>query len=229
MASPAVTRAASDPVARRVATEIVVSILVGGVAPYVAYVLLRPHFEEVPSLILGSSFPAVLEVVSYVRHHRLDPVSTLNLAALAVSAVIATSGGSARFILVRESLVTGAIGAGFLVSLLFRKPAQFYLGRQFVTGNLPYRVLRYNAAWDAVPEMRAALRTITAVWGIAFLLEVAVRVVLVFHVSTRQALTIGPIIFYTMMLTVIAWTVFYVRRTRPRIEAMMDLAARRKS
>jgi hypothetical protein len=229
MGSPAVTRVASDPVPRRVATEIVVSILVGGVAPYVAYVLLRPHFEEVPSLILGSSFPAVLEVVSYARHRRFDPVSTLNLAALAVSAVIATLGRSARFILVRESLVTGAIGAGFLVSLLFRKPAQFYLGRQFVTGNLPDRVLRYNAAWDAVPDMRVALRTTTAVWGIAFLLEVAVRVVLVFHVSTRQALAIGPIVFYTMMLTVITWTVFYVRRTRPRIEAMLDLEAKGKS
>ena len=228
MSSPAVTPVASDPVPRRVATEIVVSILVGGVAPYVAYVLLRPHFEELPSLILGSSFPAVLEVVSYVRHRRFDPVSTLNLAALAVSAVIATLGGSARFILVRESLVTGAIGAGFLVSLLFRKPAQFYLGRQFVTGNLPDRVLRYNAAWDAVPYMRVALRTTTAVWGIAFLLEVAVRVVLVFHVSTQQALAVGPIVFYTMILMVIAWTVSYVRRTRPRIEAMLE-AAKRKS
>jgi hypothetical protein len=224
-----VSKAGSDPVARRVATEISVSILVGGVAPYVAYALLRPHFEEVPSLILGSSFPAILEVVSYVRHRRFDPVSTLNLAALAVSVVIATLGGSARFILVRESLVTGAIGAGFLVSLLFRKPALFYLGRQFVTGNLPDRVLRYTAAWDAVPDMRVALRTTTAVWGIAFLLEVAVRVVLVFHVSTQQALAVGPIVFYTMILMVIAWTVSYVRRTRPRIEAMMDPAAKRTS
>jgi hypothetical protein len=229
MGSPAVTGVASDPVARRVATEIVVSILVGGVAPYVAYVLLRPHFEEVPSLILGSSFPAVLNVVSYVRHRRLDPVSTLNLAALAVSAVIAALGGSARLILVRESLVTGAIGAGFLVSLLFGKPAQFYLGRQFVTGNQPDRVLRYNAAWDAVPDMRVALRTTTAVWGIAFLLEVAVRVVLVFHVSTPQALAIGPVVFYATMLTLIVWTVSYVRRTKPRIDAMLDLAARRES
>jgi hypothetical protein len=121
----------------RVATQIVVSILLGGVAPYVAYVLLRPPF---------------------------------------------------------------------------------------VTGNLPERVSRYNAAWDAVPYMRSVLRTTTAVWGIAFLLEVAIRVVLVFHVSTRQALAAGPIIFYAMMLSLIAWTVFYVRRTRPRIEATLDRA-----
>jgi hypothetical protein len=224
MTNPDLAEAPTDPVARRVAREIVVSILLGGVAPYVAYVLLRPHFEEVPSLLIGSLFPAVLEVVSFARHRRLDPVSTLNLGALAISAVIATTGGSARFMLMKESLVTGAIGTGFLVSLLFQRPAQFYLGRQFVTGNLPERVLRYDAAWEAVPYMRTVLRTSTAVWGIAFLLEVAVRLVLVFRVSTRQALAFGPIVFYSTMLSVIAWTVFYTRRTRPRIEAMLDRA-----
>jgi hypothetical protein len=226
---PNFMEAPTDPVARRVATEIVVSILLGGVAPYVAYVLLRPHFEEVPAILMASLFPAVLEVVSFARHRRLDPVSTVNLAALAISAAIATTGGSSRFMLMKESLVTGAIGAWFLASLLFGRPAQFYLGRQFVTGNLPERVLRYNAAWEAVPYMRSVLRTTTAVWGIAFLLEVAMRIVLVFHVSTRQALAIGPTIFYAMMLSVIAWTVFYIRRTKPRIEAMLDRVGARSA
>ncbi len=118
--------------------------------------------------------------------------------------------------------MTGAIGAGFIASLLFARPAQFYLGRQFVTGNLPERVSRYNAAWEAVPYMRAVLRTTTAVWGIAFLLEFAVRVVLVLHLSTREALAMGPIVFYAIMLSLIGWTVFYVRRTKPRIQAMLD-------
>jgi hypothetical protein len=221
MSEPKILEAATNSVPRRVATEIVVSILVGGVAPYVAYVLLRPRFDEVPSLLFGSLFPAMLEVVSFARHRRLDPVSTLNLAALGISAVIAMTGGNARFMLMKESLVTGVIGAGFLVSLLLRRPAHFYLSRQFATGNLPERLLRYNAAWDAVPYMRTVLKTTTAVWGIAFLLEVAVRLALVLRLPTRQMLAVGPLIFYAMILSVVGWTVFYVRRTRPRIEAML--------
>jgi intracellular septation protein A len=205
-----------------VTREIGANILLGGVAPYVAYVLLRPHFAEVTSLAIASLFPAVLEIVSLARHRRLDPVSTLSLVALAVSVAIATTGGSARFMLMKESLVTGAIGVGFLISLLFRRPAQFYLGRQFVTGNVPERVARYNAAWEAVPYMRAVLRTTTTVWGIAFLIEVTLRVLLVFRLSTQQMLVVGPIVFYSTMLTVIAWTVFYVRRTQPRIKAILD-------
>ena len=222
LSSPRVSALPPEPVARRVAQEILVSILVGGVSTYVVYVLLRPHFKEVSCLLTGSLFPAALEAVSFVRHRRLDSVSTLNLVALAISALIAVTGGSARFMLMKESLVTGAIGIGFLLSLLFRRPAQFYLGRQFVTGNLPGRVSRYNAAWEAVPYMRTVLRTTTTVWGTAFLFEVAVRVVLVFRVSTRRALALGPIIFYSTMLAVVGWSVWYVRRSKPRIEAMLD-------
>jgi hypothetical protein len=92
---------------RRIAGEIVVSILIGGGAPYVAYVVLRPRFAEVPTLVLGAMFPVALELVSLARHRRLDPVSTLNLVALTISVALVASGGSARFILIKESLVTG--------------------------------------------------------------------------------------------------------------------------
>lgn len=209
---------------RRIAAEIVVSILVGGVAPYVAYVLLRPTLAEVPALMIGAMFPAALELVSLARHRRLDPLSTLNLVALAVSVALVASGGSARFILIKESLVTGAIGVGFLASALLARPAHFYLSRQFMTGNLPERVARYNLAWEKVPYMHTVLRTTTVVWGAAFVIEVVVRLVLVFRLSTQQMLAVGPILFYAMLLAVIVWTVAYARRARPRVVAMLEQA-----
>jgi hypothetical protein len=207
---------------RRIAGEIAVSILIGGVAPYVAYVMLRPSFAEVPSLLIGAMFPAALELVSLARHRRLDPVSTLNLVALAVGLALAATGGSARYILLKESLVTGTIGVGFLASALLARPAHFYLSRQFVTGNQPERMARYDRAWEHVPYMHTVLRTTTVVWGAAFVIEVVVRFVLVFRLSTPQMLAVGPIAFYAMLLAVISWTVVYARRARPRITAMLD-------
>jgi hypothetical protein len=209
---------------RRIAAEIVVSILIGGGAPYVTYVLLRPKFGEVPALMLGAMFPAALELVSLVRHRRLDPLSTLNLVALTINVVLVASGGSARFILIKESFVTGVIGVGFLASALLARPAHFYLSRQFVTGNVPERVARYHRAWEQVPYMHTVLRTTTIVWGAAFVIEVVVRFVLVFRLSTPQMLAVGPIVFYAMLLGVIAWTVAYARRVRPRIIAMLEQA-----
>lgn len=209
---------------RRVAAEILVSILLGGVAPYVAYVLLRPRLAEVPSLVIGGLFPATLEVVSFIRHRRFDPVGTLNLVALGVNLTLAATGGSARFLLIKESLVTGVIGLDFLASAFFPRPAHFYLGRQFVTGNLPDRVITYHRAWDAVPYMHTVLRTTTIVWGAVFVSEVAVRIALVLKLSTPEMLVAGPIVFYSMVLAVIFWTVLYARHARPRIVAMLDRA-----
>ena len=42
--------------------------------------------------------------------------------------------------------------------------------------------------------------------------------------STPQMLAVGPIMFYTMLLGVTAWTVAYARRARLRIVAMLEQA-----
>jgi hypothetical protein len=214
----------------RVAREIATSILVGGVGPYVLYALLRPYADEVPCLIVGALLPVALEIVSLVRHRRLDPLSTLNLVALAMSVVLALSGGSARLLLVKESFVTGAIGGAFLLSLFGRRPAHYYLGRQFVTGDVPARVTRYEASWAMSPTMRRVLRVSTATWGIVMILELGLRVALVYRLTTEQMLVVGPVVFYTTTGCLIASTVAYARRARPQIEAeRADLSVPRPS
>ncbi|HEY2734167.1 MAG TPA: VC0807 family protein [Polyangiales bacterium] len=207
--------------ARRIRRELLTSILVGGVGPYVVYVLLRPHYAEVPSLIAGSLLPTALELASYLRHRRLDPLSTLNLAALGLTILLAATGGSARFLLVKESLVTGAVGIWFLSTLTDRRPAHYYLGRQFAAGNDPERVARYDFAWKAVPQMRDALTTSTAVWGAVYCAELVVRLFLAYLLPTEVVLVVGPLVFYATTLGLIAWTVRRMRRVRRRIQAAM--------
>lgn len=201
----------------RVTREILASVLVGGVGPYVVYALLRPHASEVTCLLAGGALPMLWEVVSFARHRRLDPVSTLNLLALGVSIVLAFSGGSARVLLVKESFVTGAIGAGFLLSLLARRPAHYYLARQFITGNVPGAVERWELSWQRSPKMRGVLRTTSAVWGALMVLELLIRLALVFNLTTEEMLVVGPLVFYGTTGIVIAWTVTYTRRSKAQI------------
>jgi hypothetical protein len=73
-----------------------------------------------------------------------------------------------------------------------------------------------------VPYMHTVLRTTTVVWGAAFVIEVVVRFVLVFRLSTPQMLAVGPIVFYAMLLGVIVWTVAYARRARLCVVAMLE-------
>src|ERR1700735_5570937 len=89
--------------ASRVTREILASVVFGATLPYALFMLLRPRFGEIPSLLVGGIPAALWEVISLLRHRRLDPLASLNLAALALSVVLAFSSGDARLILLKES------------------------------------------------------------------------------------------------------------------------------
>jgi hypothetical protein len=198
----------------RVAREVATSIFFGGVAPYAVYRFASPYLGEVPSLLAGAFVPGAFEVVSFVRHKKLDPLTTLNLAALALSILLVAVGGGTRAVLIRDSLVGGAVGLGFLISLARPRPAIYYLGRQFAAGNDPARVARYEEAWETSPAFRASVRKITAVWGTAFVAELATRATLVTKLTTAQMLVAGPVVFYAVLFALIAWTVHESRHSR---------------
>jgi hypothetical protein len=208
----------SESASRRVAREVATSIFFGGLAPYVVYRFASPYLGEVPSLLVGAFVPGVFEVVSFVGHRKLDPLTTLNLAGIALSVILAAIGGGTRAVLVRESFVGGAVGLGFLVSLAGARPAIYHLGRQFAAGNDPARVARYEEAWEASPAFRASVRKMTVVWGIALVAELATRAMLVTRLTTEQMLVAGPVVFYAVLFALIAWTVRESRRL-PRARA----------
>jgi hypothetical protein len=90
----------------------------------------------------------------------------------------------------------------------------------FLTGNVPERIVGFNALWH-YPAFRFAMRLTTIVWGLGFLLEVGVRSFLVFTLTIQQFLLISPFVFYGFLGGLALWTVLYSRKGRKRIEAAM--------
>ena len=71
---------------------------------------------------------------------------------------------------------------------------------------------------------RRVFRVITVVWGVAFLLEAALRVVIVYNTSTGTALAISkatPFVFFAIMS---AWTVAYGTHHKRKGERMAAAA-----
>jgi hypothetical protein len=56
-------------------------------------------------------------------------------------------GGSPRFLLLRESLVSGMIGIVFLGSLLLPRPLAYYLARSTVAKQSPQELNTFEVAW----------------------------------------------------------------------------------
>jgi hypothetical protein len=115
-------------------------------------------------------------IIDLARRGQADPISIVVLLGISTNIVASFFGGSARLLLVRESLFTGAFGFACFVSLLLPRPMMFYFARHFIAGADPQRRARFDASWQ-FPEVRSCHRLITTVWGCVFVGELLFRIV----------------------------------------------------
>ena len=171
--------------------------------------------SEVVALLVASIFPALKSLYGLLRRREFDPVNVLILSGLLFGLAALWVGGSARLLLVRESLFTGAFGLACLVSLLLpsRRPLMFFFGRFFAAGRDPVRRAWFDQSWQ-YPSARRAHRRITLVWGLLFVGEFSFRVLLIYTVSPATVLAVSPIVLGTATLLMVLWTFAYAARSR---------------
>ena len=156
-------------------------------APLAAYSLLRSAgLTAVTALLLSGVFPALGVAIGAVRNRRLDVVGALVLAGIVVGTVLGLVSHSARLLLVEGSVPTAVFGVACLGSLRARRPLMFSLALEF-TGPDTAKGQEMTRLWQ-YEGYRRVFRVITAVWGVGFLLEAALRVVIVYNTSTGTAL-----------------------------------------
>jgi hypothetical protein len=171
--------------------------------------------SELLALLIATTFPLVKNVVGFMRHRQLDPVSILVLLGIVTSCIALLLGGDPRILLVRESLFSGVFGVACIVSLVLRRPMMFHFGRYFMAGNDSERREKFDASWQW-PEVRFAHRLITTVWGIVYAGEFAIRVFLIYTLPVTYVLAISPVLMGTLTICTLLWTFRYVRRLRKR-------------
>jgi hypothetical protein len=179
--------------------EIAKLVLVDAVAPYAVYELARPYTGDLAALALSALAPAIESVWSVIRKRKLDVVSGLVLAGIAVSLVLIALGGSERVLLLRDSLVTSIVGVAIAISAAFPKPILYYLFRQIQGGE---------------PAL-GPMRVLSVVLGLGLVGEMAVRTAMVYAMTTSQFLLVSPFVQYGLTGLLVAWAVLYMRRHRP--------------
>jgi len=197
------------------------SILICGILSFIIYQLLKSYtsVSDIEALAI-SAVPAIIYgMVSIVRQRQLDLIAGITIVGIAVTMTAAFVGGDPRLFLIRESFLTVALGIASLVSLLFPRPLWFYIFRYFVSGNDPERRAAFDANWQYA-LFRSYIRIVTIVWGVTYLGEFILRVILVYNLSIPQFLAISPFIFYGITIGVIAFTIAYGNRTRRRGEEL---------
>ncbi|HLZ62819.1 MAG TPA: VC0807 family protein [Ktedonosporobacter sp.] len=195
------------------------SIVINGALPYIIYQLLKSytHVSDLNALII-SAVPAIIGgIVGLIRQRRFDLIACVTITGIAVSIVAAFIGGDPRLFLIRESFLTAATGLAYLISLLFPKPLWFYIIRYFAGANNHERMTAFDANWQNA-GFRTFTRVLTLIWGIAFLGEFTIRVILVYSMPIAQFLIISPIIFNGITIAVIATPFLYAKWFRRKYE-----------
>ena len=134
-------------------------------------------------------------------------VGALVLAGILVGTVLGLVSHSARLLLVEGSVPTAIFAAGCLGSLRASRPLMYTLSLELI-GPETAKGRDMTLFWQH-EGFRRSFRVITAVWGVAFLLEAALRVVIVYNTSTGTALALSKVTPYIWVGALTAWMIAY--------------------
>ena len=196
----------------------VLELAVNFLLPWLAYRLALPHLGETGALIASAVPPIVWSLVELVRFRRVDALSVMVVAGIALSVAAMALGGSPRMLLLRESLVSGAVGVVFLLSLPMRRPLIFYLARATVAREMEGGAARFEALWQERPALVAAIRLMTLVWGVGLTGETALRAWMALTWPIERFLVVSPFIGYGIYGGLTLWTLWYRKTMHNRVD-----------
>ncbi len=199
----------------------ILSLLIINVAiPFGCYSLLKAyHASDVTALGVAAIVPALEMLISMLRGRQVNIISLFVFGGLAIGIIAIFLGGDPRVLLIRESLFTGALGLTCFISLLFPRPLMFSVGRSMFASKDPEHIARYNQLWQN-PSVRRTSRVTTVVWGLVYISDFLLRLLMVLTLPIAAVLAVGPILTGSLIGLSLLWTFAYLRRARQRVHTM---------
>lgn len=154
-----------------------------------------------------------------VRDRRVTWFAAVMLGAFGVGLALAFVGGDPRLLLLKDSSVTAAIGAVFLVSLLGERPLTLSAAQTW----RPARAERLGELYRTEPAARRAFRASALGWGAGLLAESALRVPLVYLLPVDVMAGLSTVVMIAAMAGLAVWNAVYITRAARRTPALSVL------
>lgn len=193
------------------APKIGLEIAVNFALPFLLYRATQPRLGDVHALMAASAPPLVWGILEFVRRHRIDALSLLALAGISLSLIAFIGGGGVRFLQLREQLVGAVVGLVFLSSAAIGKPLIYQLAHARIRRVAAGQVGWFEALRDD-PRFRHIMMVMTLTWGIVLVVQSACCGALIFALSIKWYLVVSPIIGYSTLGAMSAWSFWYAKR-----------------
>ena len=111
--------------------SVILSILINGFLPLIIYKILMNYFPNLTSLIIATIIPCIGNLYEILKDKKIDVYAMFILFGFIIGIIAVLLGGGEKFLLLRESFITGIMGMVFLISLLLKKPLIYYFAQRF--------------------------------------------------------------------------------------------------
>jgi len=191
------------------------ALFVNVALPWLAYRLAFPHWGHAGALS-ASALPLIAWMTwDLLRYRHFDALSAIVLVGILLSLAAVTLGGNKLEAAVEEPMVSGMVGASFLVSLAFHRPLVFYLARSTMSREDHRSAESFEKHWRERPVLAAYIRLMTLVWGLGMTGENILRSAIVWQwPGDPRSTLVSEILRYGVYAALTAWTFWCRRRIR---------------
>lgn len=181
--------------------------------PLVAYYALHlAGVDDFTALLTATVLAGARIVWAAVRDRELNLFATVMLVVFGLGLILALTSGDPRYLLLKNSIVTGAVGLVFLATVAFGRPLTLAASQSFNPSHRAEIAERYRTD----PRVRHGHRLCSAVWGVGLLAEAIVRVPLVFALPVDVMVGVSEALTIVTFVGLIAFTLRYVRKVSTR-------------
>lgn len=185
------------------------------------FILHRLGFSDVAALAAGIAIALLTTAFNSIRRKKIDRVGIIVLLEIALSIVLLFTLHDRRLLLAKPSFYSALIGL-YLIATSFRgQPINYEAIRSIGSDGDARRAEAFDAAWATSPQFRTALRTSSLGWGLAFLADAILRVVIVYKTSLDRAMWLSNVPHFTAILVLIGFSAAMGRVTKRLVDAQV--------
>ncbi|KXN74915.1 hypothetical protein CONCODRAFT_1989, partial [Conidiobolus coronatus NRRL 28638] len=176
--------------------------------PLILYFTLKRPLGELYATVI-SSIPSLLSVIwSILIKRRFEPLPILIIFAFTIGLGLSLGLNDAKLHQINGPIITTVIGTSYIVSINFKRPIIYYFTRPWITKNDPEKMREFDLKWEN-PYIFNAMKIVSIVWGLGFILQSIINVVLIFTIDLDSVMIWGHVLTFGTIAILLVWSYFY--------------------
>ncbi|MGH3778675.1 MAG: VC0807 family protein [Pseudonocardiaceae bacterium] len=159
--------------------------------------------------LLGATLAAGLRIVWVaLRDRKLNPFATVMLVIFGLGLTLVLISGDPRFLLLKHSIIDGAFGIAFLISIVAGRPLTLAAAQSWQPGQAQELETLYRTNSAVGQEFRVS----AMVWGLGLLAEALIRVPLIYLLPIDVMVGLSTALMVVTNGGLILWNLRYSAR-----------------